>query len=123
MSVLLNQLRDCCMFKTVKPCIQRDLGRDLGHNLGRVLFSVVVMWICCNSALALDINQANEAELDSVKGMGPALSAKVLKARAQGPFKNWHDLMHRVSGIRQNKAQQFSQKGLTVDGQVFTAKP
>jgi competence protein ComEA len=119
MSVLLNQLRDCCMFKPVKPCIQRDLG----HNLGRVLFSVVVTWMCCNSALALDINQANEAELDSVKGMGPALSAKVLKARAQGPFKNWHDLMHRVSGIRQNKAQQFSQQGLTVDGQVFTAKP
>jgi competence protein ComEA len=79
--------------------------------------------MCYDMALALDINQANEAELDSVKGMGPALSAKVLKARTQGPFKDWNDLMQRVSGIRQNKAQQFSEQGLTVDGQAFAKKP
>ena len=54
--------------------------------------------------------------------MGPALSAKVRKARTQGPFKDWNDLMQRVSGIRQNKAQQFSEQGLTVNGQVFHAK-
>ena len=77
----------------------------------------------CHSALALDINQANEAELDSVKGMGPALSTKVLKARSQGAFKDWQDLMQRISGIRQNKAQQFSEQGLTVNGQAFTTKP
>ena len=76
-----------------------------------------------SSVFALDINQANEAELDSIKGMGPTLRAKVLKARAQGPFKDWSDLMQRVSGIRQNKAQQFSDLGLTVNGQAFTVKP
>jgi competence protein ComEA len=76
-----------------------------------------------HAALALDINQANEAELDSVKGMGPSLSAKVLTARSQGPFKDWTDLMQRVSGIRQNKARQFSEQGLTVNGQPFGAKP
>ena len=75
------------------------------------------------SAFALDINQANEAELDSLKGMGPSLSAKVLKARTQGPFKDWSDLMQRVSGIRKNKAQQFSDLGLTVSGQAFSVKP
>lgn len=77
----------------------------------------------CHAALALDINQANEAELDSVKGMGPSLSAKVLTARAQGPFKDWADLMQRVSGIRQNKARQFSDQGLTVNGQAYNVKP
>jgi competence protein ComEA len=87
-----------------------------------VWLSAAVALVCCNTAFALDINQANEAELDSVKGMGPALSAKVLKARTQGPFKDWNDLMQRVSGIRQNKAQQFSEQGLTVNGQVFHAK-
>jgi competence protein ComEA len=55
--------------------------------------------------------------------MGPALSAKVLKAREEGPFKNWPDLMKRVSGIRQNKAKQFSEQGLTVAGQAFATKP
>ena len=77
----------------------------------------------CHTALALDINQANEAELDSIKGMGPSLSTKVLAARSQGPFKDWTDLMQRVSGIRHNKAQQFSKQGLTVNGQPFGAKP
>ena len=77
----------------------------------------------CHNALALDINQANEAELDSIKGMGPALSAKVLKARTQGSFEDWQDLMQRVSGIRQNKAKQFSEQGLTVNGQAFNTMP
>lgn len=87
------------------------------------LWRGVVALMCCHAALALDINQANEAELDSIKGMGPALSAKVLKARELGVFKDWPDLMQRVSGIRQHKAQQFSQQGLTVDGQAFNSKP
>jgi competence protein ComEA len=70
-------------------------------------------------AFALDINQANEAELDSLKGMGPSLSAKVLTVRTQGPFLSWQDLMQRVSGLRQGKAQQFSEQGLTVQGLPF----
>ena len=107
------------MFKTMKHWVLLGLSRVLSG----VLFSSIVALMCCNTALALNINQANEAELDSVKGMGPALSAKVLKARSNGPFKDWQDLMQRVSGIRQNKAKQFSEQGLTVDGQTFNAKP
>ena len=90
--------------------------------LRRVLGGVVALMFG-HAALALDFNQANEAELDSIKGMGPALSAKVLKARALGAFKDWSDLMQRVSGIRQSKAQQFSEQGLTVNGQAFTSTP
>ena len=107
MHTLLNNIGDCAVLKAAKHC----------------LLMGVISLMCFNTALALDINQANEAELDSVKGMGPALSAKVLKARKEGPFKNWPDLMKRVSGIRQNKAKQFSEQGLTVDGQAFAKKP
>lgn len=74
------------------------------------------LWLA-STAWALDINQANEAELDSFKGMGPALSAKVLQARAQGPFSSWADLTQRVSGMGPQKLQRFSQQGLTVNGQ------
>jgi competence protein ComEA len=109
----------CVVFKTAKRWVRRGLLRLLSG----VLLGSVIALMCCNTALALDINQANEAELDSVKGMGPALSAKVLAARAQGPFKGWADLMQRVSGIRQSKAQQFSEQGLTVNGQAFATKP
>jgi competence protein ComEA len=68
-------------------------------------------------AFALDINQANQAELDSLKGMGPSLSTKVLKARTEAPFKSWADLMQRVSGVGRAKAKAFSDQGLTVNGQ------
>jgi len=108
----MNTLPDkFCIGSVFKAC-QRWVG--LGG---------IVLVLVSTSAFALDINQANEAELDSVKGMGPVLSAKVLKARTQGPFKDWPDLMQRVSGIRQNKAQQFSEQGLTVDGQALNLKP
>ena len=70
-------------------------------------------------AFALEINQANTAELDSLKGMGPSLSAKVLKARTDAPFKSWADLMQRVSGLGRLKAQHFSEQGLTVNGQAL----
>lgn len=85
------------------------------------------LWMTAGFALmtmgahALDVNQANVAELDSLKGMGPALSAKVLKAREQAPFQNWADLMARTSGLGKAKAQQFSEQGLTVNGQSLTS--
>jgi competence protein ComEA len=115
MSTLQNNLGSCAVFKAVNRCVPPRVLRGF-------LCGVVAM-MSCQIALALDINQANEAELDSVKGMGPALSAKVLKARSQGAFKDWQDLMQRVSGVRQNKAQQFSEQGLTVNGQAFATKP
>ncbi len=115
MSNLQNFLGSCVVFNAVNRCTQRGVLRSL--------FSGVVALMVCHTALALDINQANEAELDSIKGMGPALSAKVIKARELGAFKDWQDLMQRVSGIRQNKAKQFSEQGLTVNGQAFTSKP
>jgi competence protein ComEA len=110
-----HRLGSASTFKAAKP------GGLLG--LCKPWFNSLVALMFCTSVLALDINQANEAELDSIKGMGPSLSAKVLKARARGPFKDWHDLMQRVSGIRQNKAKQLSEQGLTVSGQPFGATP
>ncbi len=85
----------------------------------RLLIGGLALVLFSSTTWALDINQASEAELDSLKGMGPALSAKVLTARAQGPFLNWQDVMQRVSGLRQAKAQQFSEQGLTVQGVPF----
>ena len=80
---------------------------------------VGILACACLSVSALEINQANEAELDSIKGMGPAMTRKVLIARAEKPFTNWKDLMLRVSGIGKAKAQQFSDQGVVVNGQSF----
>ena len=72
-------------------------------------------------ALALDLNQANEAELDGLKGMGPTLSRKVLAARQRQPFASWADFLRRVSGVGTAKAKLFSEQGLTIEGQAFVS--
>ena len=78
---------------------------------------IVGALVCAHlSVLALEINQANEAELDSIKGMGPAMTRKVLAARTERLFMNWTDLMSRVTGIGKAKAQQFSDQGVLVNG-------
>ena len=110
-----NNFSFCAVFSALNRCVRRVLVRGF--------LGAAIALMFCHAAIALDINQANEAELDSVKGMGPSLSAKVIKARSQGPFKDWADLMQRVSGIRKNKAHQFSEHGLTINGQSFGAKP
>lgn len=68
---------------------------------------------------AMDVNQADEAELDSIKGIGPALSGRILAERKKGTFKDWADLMARIKGIRPASAAKFSRQGLTVDGVPF----
>lgn len=68
----------------------------------------------------MELNLATEAELDGLKGMGPSLSRKVLAAREIRTFSNWADFRQRVSGIGTAKAKQFSEQGLTVDGQAFS---
>lgn len=72
-----------------------------------------------------DVNLASEADLDSLKGVGPALSARILAQRAHQPFTDWADLMQRVKGLRSATARSLSDQGLTVNGQPFepTAEP
>ena len=69
----------------------------------------------------LDVNQATEAELDSVRGIGPGLSHRILQERERRSFQNWGDLVARVSGIGQATATRLSQEGLTVNGESFAS--
>jgi competence protein ComEA len=70
-----------------------------------------------------DFNHASQAELEQLKGIGPALSQAILDERAKGEFVDWHDLMARVSGIGPRLAQRWSQQGWTVAAQPYAAMP
>ena len=75
---------------------------------------------------AVDVNRASQAELETVKGIGPGLSTKIVEARKAGAFKDWGDLVERVGGIGAGNAARFSQAGLTVAGGAYaggTATP
>ena len=72
------------------------------------------------AAAPVDINRASQAELESIKGIGPALSTKILNARKAGEFKSWADLTERVSGIGTANASRLSKAGLTVAGSGYS---
>ena len=71
------------------------------------------------AAMAADANQAGTAELEAVKGIGPALAGKIIAARQQAAFKNWADLVERVSGMGPGNAARLSDNGLTVAGAAY----
>lgn len=72
-----------------------------------------------NAFAAVDVNRATQAELETVKGIGPGLSSKILEARKAGEFKNWAELVDRVGGVGPGNAARFSQHGLTVGGAAY----
>ncbi|MDR3370735.1 helix-hairpin-helix domain-containing protein [Rhodoferax sp.] len=68
---------------------------------------------------AVDVNKATAAELDSIKGIGPGISTKILDERKKGSFKDWTDFVDRVKGVGDKNAAKFSAEGLTVNGDAF----
>jgi competence protein ComEA len=68
---------------------------------------------------AVDVNKATEAELDSVKGIGPTTSKLIVAERKKGEFKNWDDFVTRVKGVGEKRATHLSEAGLTVGGQAY----
>ena len=72
---------------------------------------------------AVDVNKATQAELEAVKGIGPAISVKILDERKKGSFKDWQDLVVRVKGVGEGNAAKFSSEGLTVNGAAFAGAP
>ncbi len=70
---------------------------------------------------AVDVNQASEAELNGIHGIGPGLSERILAERDKGEFKDWADLIERVKGIGEKTATKFSSGGMTVQGKRFNA--
>jgi len=85
------------------------------------LFLGAALWVSLSCWAGIEINQATEAELDGVKGLGPSSTARILAARKQGAFKDWDDVMRRVSGVRAASAAKLSAAGLTVNGQPFSS--
>ncbi len=87
----------------------------------RHFLSILLAVFALNAFAAVDANQASRADLETVKGIGPGLSAKIVDARKTGHFKDWGDLVERVGGIGPGNAAKFSHAGLTVGGSSFDA--
>ena len=82
---------------------------------------VLAMLYAAASFAAVDVNKASAAELDSVKGIGPGISGKIIDERKKGSFKDWNDFITRVQGVGEGNAAKFSAEGLTVNGSSYKA--
>jgi len=72
-----------------------------------------------NAFAAIDVNKATLADLESVTGLGPTTTSKILDERRKGSFKDWADLIGRVKGVGEHNAARLSAEGLTVDGASY----
>ncbi len=90
------------------------------------ILALVAMLYAAACFAAVDVNKAGAAELDSIKGIGPAMSTKILDERKKGSFNDWNDFIERVKGVGEGNAAKFSTEGLTVNGAAYkgaTAAP
>jgi competence protein ComEA len=72
----------------------------------------------------VDVNKADAPALDSVKGVGPAMSKAIIDERTKGgAFKDWGDFQKRVKGVGDKRAAKLSQAGLQVNGQAKEGAP
>jgi competence protein ComEA len=71
----------------------------------------------------VDVANANRAQLEQLRGIGPPLAEAILVEREKAAFKDWADLIARVRGIKAAKARQLSEAGLRVGGQRYEAGP
>lgn len=80
---------------------------------------LVAMLFAVASFAAVDANKGTAAELDGLKGIGPAMSKRIIDARTTSQFKDWSDLMSRVKGVKAKTATKLSKEGLTINGEAF----
>ncbi|HEX5697090.1 MAG TPA: helix-hairpin-helix domain-containing protein [Rhodoferax sp.] len=85
------------------------------------LLAIMAMLFATTCFAAVDVNKATAADLDSIKGIGPGTSTKILDERKKGNFKSWADFIERVSGVGESNAAKFSAEGMTVNGEAFKA--
>ncbi|MEY4751234.1 MAG: hypothetical protein RIQ60_3448 [Pseudomonadota bacterium] len=86
----------------------------------RFLIGMLFMVLSGLVGASVDINKATQAELESIKGIGPAMSGRILDERKKGGYKDWLDVIDRVKGVGPGNAAKFSDGGLTVDGASYT---
>jgi competence ComEA-like helix-hairpin-helix protein len=69
--------------------------------MNKIILAIIGFFMAIGMAFAaVDLNSANEQELDAIKGIGPVKAKAIVDERKKnGPFKNLDDVQARVKGI------------------------
>ncbi len=87
--------------------------------LKKVLSALALVVVATAAMAGVEVNKASEADLDGVKGIGPATTRLIVAERKKSEFKNWEDLKSRVKVIGDARASKLSAQGLTVAGEAY----
>jgi competence protein ComEA len=81
----------------------------------RSLLAVVFIMLCSLNLAwaAVNANTASVDELQTVRGIGPAIAQRIVDERAKGPFKSLDDLQSRVKGVGHASVKKMAAAGLT----------
>ena len=85
----------------------------------KLIAAALGLFVAVAFAASVDANKATQAELESIKGVGPAIATKIIDERKKGAFKDWNDMVVRVKGVGEGNAAKLSADGLTVNGSAF----
>ncbi|CAB3770338.1 hypothetical protein LMG29739_05760 [Paraburkholderia solisilvae] len=82
-----------------------------------MLCVALILVLCAGLAAAVEVNTADQAALESVKGIGPVHAKAIIDERTKnGPFKDADDLAARVKGIGTKSVKNLEAAGLTING-------
>lgn len=80
----------------------------------RLAFALLLLlpgWVA-----ALELNDANRAQLEQLNGIGVTVAEVILQERAKARFRDWIDLSRRVKGMSGKRIEQLQKQGVTVNG-------
>ena len=63
---------------------------------------------------AIDANRATAEQLQTLRGIGPAMAARIIAERERHPFASLDDLARRVRGVGVRRLRQWQEAGLLV---------
>ncbi|GBH28332.1 ComEA family DNA-binding protein [Burkholderia vietnamiensis] len=83
-----------------------------------LMLFVALSWsLAAGLAAAVEVNTADQAALEAVKGLGPVKSKAIIDERTKnGPFKDADDLANRVKGLGTKSVGHPEENGLTSGG-------
>ncbi len=84
------------------------------------LLALLLALFALSAHAAVEANEATQAQLETVKGIGPGVSERILEARKASRFEDWNDFLARVKGVGEVTAARLSKGGLTVNGRPYS---
>lgn len=86
----------------------------IGRWAGTRWLTLALVCLAYDGAWAVDANTASARELESVRGIGPAIAARIIDERQRGPYRDLVDLRERVRGIGAANLRRMTEGGLEV---------